>query len=238
LLKATRTVILKLISFKLCPFVQRALIVLRYKGVEHEIAYVDLDNPPEWLLNLSTLKKVPLLLVSDHVIFESTVINEYLDEAYANKLHPEDLILRAKNRNCIEFCNGCMWDVFHLSVKESEREYLEIVDGLLNKFDYVEETVIASPFFNGAAFSLVDASYAPMFQRLAYINVLKEGVFNPSRHPNITTWKDELLEHDSVRESTVPEFKDLYYKLLWKRRGYISRFLDPKYRSDVKKSTY
>ena len=46
----------KLISFKLCPFVQRAAIALRYKAIEYDIDYVDLANPPEWFLKLTPLK--------------------------------------------------------------------------------------------------------------------------------------------------------------------------------------
>lgn len=229
----------KLISFKLCPFVQRALIVLKHKAIEHEVVYIDLAAPPEWFLKISPLKKVPLLLIGDHVIFESSVINEYLDEAHPKKLHPEDLLLRAKNRAWIEFGNICMWDAFHLSVKETEQEFNEARVSLLDKFDQLEKAIDDPPFFNGKALSLVDASYAPLLQRLKYIDALRPGIFDRDRHPKINDWKDALLELEIVRASCVPEIEALYYEQLWKRQGFVSRFLDrEKYDRNTKKSLH
>ena len=183
----------KLISFKLCPFVQRAVIALQAKAVDYDIEYIDLGNPPEWFLDISPHKKVPLLLVGDDVIFESAVINEYIDEAYPNKLHPDDLILRAKNRSWIEFGNACLWSSFHLSVKETRQEIDDVLTEMWDKFDQIEGVLSATPYFNGAEFSLVDASYAPLLQRLQYLEELTPGIFDQQRHPRITAWKDTLL---------------------------------------------
>ena len=98
---------LKLVSFKACPFVQRVVIALEVKGIDYDIEYIDLACPPDWFLAISPLKKVPLLIVENQVIFESSVINEYIDEAFpVNQLHPKDLLLRAQNRSWMEFCNG------------------------------------------------------------------------------------------------------------------------------------
>lgn len=76
---------LKLISHPLCPFVQRAAIVLLEKGVAFERIQVDLAAKPDWFLALSPTGKVPLLLAgrpdgSEVAIFESMVICEYLEE--------------------------------------------------------------------------------------------------------------------------------------------------------------
>ena len=127
-----------LVSFKLCPFVQRVAIALKCKAIEHTIEYIDLAAPPEWFLKLSPLKKVPLLFVAGHVLFESAVINEYLDDTYPNQLHPADLILRAKNRAWIEHGNDCMSSAFHLSVKETDQDFMAVRDDLLAKFDPLE----------------------------------------------------------------------------------------------------
>ncbi|MDX1655109.1 MAG: glutathione S-transferase N-terminal domain-containing protein, partial [Candidatus Competibacteraceae bacterium] len=69
---------LQLVSFDLCPFVQRSVIALKEKGAQFEIAYIDLKDPPEWFKKLSPLGKVPLLRVGEEVLFESAAINEYL----------------------------------------------------------------------------------------------------------------------------------------------------------------
>jgi len=216
----------KLISFKLCPFVQRATIALQYKGVEFDIEYIELSSPPDWFLALSPLKKVPVLAVNDQPIFESTAINEFIDEAYPNRLHPGDLVLRAQNRGWIEFSNECMWSAFHLSIKENEMEFQGVVDGLMNKFDQVEAFVTGAPFFNGDRLSLVDVSFAPLFQRLEYLEELRPGTLDRERHPRIYAWAQSLLALEAVRLSTVPEIKALYHELLWKRQGFMAKFLD------------
>src|ERR1700738_2112415 len=71
---------LKLISHKLCPYVQRAVIALTEKGVPFERIDIDLANKPDWFLAISPLGKTPVLQVGDSAIFESAVILEYLEE--------------------------------------------------------------------------------------------------------------------------------------------------------------
>ena len=86
---------LQLISFKTCPFVQRAVITLKHKNIDFDITYIDLAEPPDWFLELSPLQKVPVLKVDDEVLFESAVINEYLDEITGGDLQPRKIRWRA-----------------------------------------------------------------------------------------------------------------------------------------------
>src|SRR5688500_17319199 len=78
---------LTLISHHLCPYVQRASIVLSEKGEAFDRRYVDLAAKPDWFLRISPLGKVPLLAVprggADAILFESTAICEYLEETLA-----------------------------------------------------------------------------------------------------------------------------------------------------------
>ena len=113
---------------------------------------------------------------------------------------------------------------FTLSVDETELAFTTTRGDLLEKFDQMEE-VVGEPFFNGSDFSLVDASYAPLLQRLQFINELRPGVVDPHRHPRLTRWTENLLSLDAVRDSTVSDIKDLYLRQLAKRKGYVSRFL-------------
>src|SRR4051794_35232111 len=64
---------LTLVSHKLCPYVQRAVIALTEKGVPFTRRDVDLANKPDWFLRVSPLGKTPVLLVNDSAIFESAV---------------------------------------------------------------------------------------------------------------------------------------------------------------------
>jgi len=229
----------KLVSFEACPFVQRVAITLQYKKIDYDIEYVDLGSPPEWFLAISPLKKVPLLIVDGAVIFESAVINEYIDEAYSPKLHPEDLLMKAINRSWIEFCNNISLYTFQLTIKEKKSDFEATLAVLLNDFDLVEDYLNAQPFFNGKQFSLVDSSYAPVFQRLEFLGQIYEPVIVSARHPKVVKWKDNLLSLKAVKRSTVAEIQNLYYQLLWTRQGYISQFLsESEYGERPTKSLY
>src|SRR6476660_794419 len=94
---------LKLISHKLCPYVQRAVIALNEKGVAFERIDIDLANKPAWFLAISPLGQTPVLQVGDVPIFESAVILEYLDETQPRQLHSADPLRRAEHRAWIEF---------------------------------------------------------------------------------------------------------------------------------------
>ena len=65
----------ELISFKLCPFVQRAAIILLFKKIPFRTSYIDLANPPDWFRAISPFGKVPVLRLDETtVLFESSVI--------------------------------------------------------------------------------------------------------------------------------------------------------------------
>jgi len=129
----------ELISFKLCPFVQKALLTLLYKGISYNIEYIDLDNPPAWFGDLSPLGKVPVLKVGNQVLFESSVIIEYLDEAYAKPLHPDDLLIKAQNRSWMEFGNECLMNSFNLIIQPDESGFNEQREILFRRMGQLEK---------------------------------------------------------------------------------------------------
>src|SRR5947207_667371 len=94
---------LVLVSHALCPYVQRAAIVMDEKGVAFVRRDIDLSAKRNWFLAVSPLGKTPVLLVAGTPIFESAVICEYLDETFGPRLHPTDALARAHHRSWIEF---------------------------------------------------------------------------------------------------------------------------------------
>ena len=72
---------MKIVSFKICPFVQRVTALLERKGVAYDVEYIDLSNKPQWFLNASPNGQVPILIADNgQVLFESDAIVEYIDE--------------------------------------------------------------------------------------------------------------------------------------------------------------
>ena len=89
-----------LVSFKTCPWVQRAAIVLREKGVAFEFRHIEPDNRPDWFLAISPHKKVPVLRIDDRVSLVRVERHRRVprDETIAPRLHPADPVARAVNR--------------------------------------------------------------------------------------------------------------------------------------------
>ncbi|WP_296062362.1 pyridoxamine 5'-phosphate oxidase family protein [uncultured Amphritea sp.] len=215
----------ELVSFKLCPFVQRSVITLLQKQVKFRIRYVDLSAPPDWFLSLSPTKKVPLMVVDgDKVIFESAVINELIDELTPARLHPADPIQRARNRSWIEFGSNCLMDTLHMTTAATEEAFRNVVNANKTKLEILEAKLGDGPFFNGADFSLVDAAYAPFFVRLGLIDH-QLPVFDKEALPKVAQWSDRLLALPSVINSVVPDFPELYEDSIWKRQGYLAHVL-------------
>jgi len=106
---------LELISFKICPFVQRSLIILLEKNIPFDIIYIDINNPPSWFVEISPFGKVPVLRTNGEVLFESAVINEYIDEISPPSLHPQDPLEKAQHRGWIEFGSSLNFDQHDLT---------------------------------------------------------------------------------------------------------------------------
>ena len=199
----------ELVSFKLCPFVQRSVIVMLEKGVPFDITYIELSNPPQWFREISPLGKVPLLKVDDTVLFESAVIMEYLDEVNPPSMHPADPLRKAHNRAWIEFISGLFMCQYNLAMSAQDRAAFDAqCNELRGKLRQLEQQV-AGPLFNGAAMSLADASIAPFFMRMKLLeswyplNLMKDL-------PKVAEWSHQLTARPSVQQSVVTEFSDLY----------------------------
>ncbi|MBB5191988.1 glutathione S-transferase [Silvimonas terrae] len=199
---------LHLVSFDLCPFVQRAIITLLEKGVPFERTYIDLANKPDWFLKLSPTGKVPILQVDDHVLFESAVIAEYLDEVYAPQLHPADPLTRAQHRAWIEYASGmlgALWQFYTaVDIEALDKARADIE----NRLAWLEPAVSASgPYFAGEQFSLVDAAFGPVFRYFPVLEAMAEqGWFAAT--PRIAAWSNALLTHPSVINAVKPGYAE------------------------------
>lgn len=199
---------LKLVSFKICPFVQRSVILLKEKGVDYDITYIDVNNPPEWFLEISPTGKVPVLQVDDTVLFESAVINEYLDEVYPPSLHPADPLKKAQNRAWMEYTSPMNMSFFNMIMAKDKEKGEKARDEFIEQLAGLDKVALNSPWFNGEDFSMVDISAAPVFTRLAFLKKhfnldLLDGFSNLQR------WSEGLIGRQSVVESVVDDFDEI-----------------------------
>jgi glutathione S-transferase len=210
---------LHLISFKTCPFVQRAVITLKHKNIDFDITYIDLADPPDWFLELSPLAKVPVLKVDDEILFESAVINEYLDEITGGQLQPREPLARAKNRAWIEFASNMLGNLYMMKMSKDEDRYNKYRDLLVSQFNRVEKRLGDGPWFNGTEFSLADIAFAPLFRQNS-VAENKLSALDPETMPRVEAWAQRLLALPEVRDSVVDEFEDLYLSAMQNNGSY------------------
>jgi glutathione S-transferase len=211
---------LKLISHKLCPYVQRAVIALTEKGVTFERIDIDLANKPDWFLKISPLGKTPVLVVGDIAIFESAVILEYLEETQAAPLHPADPLVRAEHRAWIEFGSAVLNDIAGFYAAKDEATFAAKIAQLEQKFARLEQRV-AAPWFDGEKFSLVDAVFGPVFR---YFDTFDEiGDFGIlAGKPKLARWRKNLAERPSVRSAVSADYPALLRDFIDRRQSWLS----------------
>jgi glutathione S-transferase len=210
---------LELISFKTCPFVQRAAITLGYKNVEHRITFIDLADPPDWFLEISPLQKVPVLKVDDEVLFESAVINEYLDDITGAELQPKDSLGRAKNRAWIEVASNMLGNNYMMKTAKDQAGFETYYNRLVEQMERLEKRLGDGPWFNGEEFSLADTAFAPFFVHDSVAN-FRLSVIDSESMPKVKAWSERLMALPAVKNSVVAEFESLVIDALEKANTY------------------
>jgi len=198
---------LKLVSFDICPYVERSRIVLLTKQVAHAVEFIDLAQKPDWFMRLSPMGKVPVLVVDGRPVFESMVINELIEELYPEPaMLPSEPLSRAEARAWIVFANDAVMPqsyraMLALAGERSGEPLERPLAELRLALERVEAELArrGGPWFLGKQLTLVDAAYAPFLRRWA----AAEGWGMPEASrlaalPRVRAWADRLLAHPSV----------------------------------------
>jgi glutathione S-transferase len=213
---------LRLVSFDLCPYVQRVAIALEEKGASYDWVSVDLTNKPEWFLKLSPTGKVPLLDVGGHAIFESSVILEYLEETVTPKLHPHDALTRADHRAWIEFASAVLTDIWGFYKAKDQAVYDAKIVRFADRMARVEARLSSTgPFFDGEKFSLVDAAFAPA---LRYFDLFERWLdLRPlAGMARVARWRSAVAARPSVRKLAPPDYIERLHDFLKAQGGILS----------------
>jgi glutathione S-transferase len=199
------------------------VIVMRAKGVEFDVTYIDLLNPPDWFRAISPHEQVPVLKVGDTPLFESSAIAEFIDETVAPRLHPDDPIRRARNRAWTDyvptFAGGLSSCYYAKTAAEQQagfeqaREVLAALEGALEA-----DQPAGGPYFNGPTLSLVDAAYAPFLMRFAMVDArMRSGLLDG--FPRVKAWSQALLASPTVTGSVHESFPTAFVALLQRRQS-------------------
>ena len=213
---------LTLASHPLCPYVQRAVIVLLEKGMDFERIDIALAHKPDWFARVSPLGKTPVLLVDGQPIFESAVICEYLDETASPRLHPQDALERARHRGWMEFGSALLNAIGSFYTAATEEALLAKAADMRGRFEQLEAELADGPYFAGERFTLVDAVFGPVFR---YFDVFEEfedfGFF--VRTPRVRAWRAALAARASVQGAASQDYPTLLRTFLLARQSALSR---------------
>ena len=218
-----------LCSFKTCPWVQRAAIVLRAKNIEYDITYIDRNHRPEWFLKISPHAKVPVLRIGDNdALFESNAIAEYLDETAAPQLHPADPLARARNRAWTDYVSTFASAISTTAYADSEEDFSKRAAKITEVFGKLDAALAkrgnSGPYFNGPKLSLVDAAYAPFLQRYAFMDHLRPlGIIE--KFPHLKAWCDALLASPAVKSSTVPNIEAVWQENMIINKRWLAKYV-------------
>ena len=159
-----------------CPFSQRCRIVLYEKGMDFQIVDVDLFNKPEDLAVMNPYNQVPVLVERDLILYESNIINEYIDERFPHpQLMPADPLMRARAR--LMLFNFEKELFVHVHTLESERNKANDKNHDKARAEIRDRLTTLAPLFLknkymlGDEFSMLDVAIAPLLWRLDYYGI-------------------------------------------------------------------
>ena len=197
---------LKLYDYPDCPFCQKVRVVLAEKDLEYEKVFVDLrkqEQKTTEFLRMNPYGKVPVLVDEDEVIYDSTIINEYLEDEYPlPRLMPEDSQGRALARLLEDYCDNSFIPpttmlLAQLRKPEGERDTQRVEQAreeLRRCLYYLRDKLDGNDYLVGHEFTLADAAFAPRMMVLGRLGF----EFEPALAP-VQAWLERIRSRSSVR---------------------------------------
>jgi glutathione S-transferase len=190
-------------SASVCPFAHRTRLTLVEKGVGFSLTEINLEQKPDWFREVSPYEKVPVIKHGEVRVWESAIINEYLDEVLPQPpLLPADPAQKAQARIWIDFANTKFINAFYkmLLIQDAQKQEKwkqQFVDHLY--FLDQEAFGQADPYWQGDQVSLVDLTYYPWFERWSVLAHYR-NLHLPSDCKNLQRWWEAMAKRDSVQQ--------------------------------------
>lgn len=213
---------IELFTAQFCPFAMRVRLALSEKGVQANEIEIDLRNKPAWFLEISPQGKVPLLRHAGKLIWESSVICEYLDEVFPmRRLLPENPYERAEARMWIKFADARLYaKTAALLHSRDQALHVDILAELAEAVLDLERQGLVSPhrqgsFLLGAELSLADLALYPWFEQACVLERYF-GFRMPTGCRQLDAWREAVAARTSVRAIGKPPtfYYEVYGRLL------------------------
>ena len=214
---------IKVVSFKICPFVQRVTAALEARSIPYGVEYICLSNPPVWFSEASPNAQVPLLITeSGTVLFESDAIVEYLDEFYGpmqNDVSPE--------RHAIDRAWSYQASKHYLvqcsAMRSSDDATLASrVQRLDKAFERIENVLEDGPYFGGQSLGNVDIAWLPLLHRAAIV-ADRTGFDFLDKYPKMRAWRSALMTTGLPEKSVSEDFEQKFSEFYLSDETYLGR---------------
>ena len=157
-----------------CPFSHRCRFVLYEKGMDFEIKDVDIFNKPEDLAVMNPYNQVPILVERDLILYESNIINEYIDERFPHpQLMPADPVMRGRGRLGLHRLEKVLF--VHVQTLEnstsSSKEQARAREAIAQGLTMIAPAFAKNKYVLGDEFSMIDVALAPLLWRLDHYDI-------------------------------------------------------------------
>ncbi len=204
---------IQIYSAVVCPFAQRSRLTLLEKGINFDLIEIDLQNKPPGFTEISPYGKVPVLKHGEWRVWESVIINEYLDEAFPTPpLMPASAIAKAQARIWIDFANSRFVPTYTTLLRspaaETQKQAAqELRDHLLfMEREGLSKLSDGGPYWLGETMSLVDLTFYPWFERWPVIEYYRGFQF-PPECTRLKQWQNAMSDRTSVKAiANSPDF--------------------------------
>ncbi|MEN9317005.1 MAG: Stringent starvation protein [Pseudomonadota bacterium] len=191
-----------------CPFSQRCRFVLFEKGMDFEIRDVDLYNKPEDISIMNPYGQVPILVERDLILYESNIINEYIDERFPHpQLMPADPVMRARARLFLfNFERELFVHVQQLERRDHYKDAAKHMDKarlqIRDRLTQLTPIFLKNKFMLGEEFSMLDVAIAPLLWRLDHY-----GIEMPKTAAPLLRYAERIFSRPAYIEALTPSEK-------------------------------
>ncbi len=198
---------LKVISFKICPFFQYVTAMLTAKQIPFEVEYADFNN---CLFDISPNGKAPIVITENNtVLFDADAIVSYLDKQYSGLIQPrsaEDIALLEAwaNYGSKQYVPQCS-TMRSVDEAEFKQHWAVFEKALIN----MEKQLGSSAFFFGDELSRVDIAWLPILHR-AWLVEKTTGHDMFRDFPNIKRWQENIMKLDWLMETVSEDFEEVF----------------------------
>ena len=187
-----------------CPFSQRCRFVLFEKGMDFEIRDVDLFAKPEGIALMNPYNEVPILVERDLILYESHIINEYIDERFPHpQLMPADPVMRERTRLFLfNFERELFVHVQALENSNNQKLIEKARSTIRDRLTQLAPIMLKNKYMLGEDFSMLDVALAPLLWRLDHY-----GIDLPKTAAPLMKYAERIFSRPAYIEALTPSEK-------------------------------